>query len=101
MATEADPVVGTWYRHLDKGQEFEVVAVNEDENIVEVQHFDGDVEEFDLEQWYDLDIEPTETPENWSGPYDMGEPDDLAPRDTEMQPEDWEAPTTEVHTDND
>ena len=31
MPTEADPILGNWYRHLDKGQKFWVVALNEDE----------------------------------------------------------------------
>ena len=58
MPTESAPIVGNWYRHLDKGQKFEVVAIDEDARIVETQHFDGDIEEIDLDDWYELDIEP-------------------------------------------
>ena len=92
MAVELDPIVGNWYLHVDKGQEFEVVAVNEAEGTVEVQHFDGDIEQFDLEEWYDLEIEPAEPPENWSGPYDDFDEDDMAPTDDEMSEEDWNRP---------
>ena len=62
MTTEADPIVGNWYQHLDKGQKFEVVAFDKDEGWVEIQYFDGDVDEIDLDAWYELDIEPIEAP---------------------------------------
>ncbi len=29
MDNELDPIVGNWYRHLDKGQIFRVVALDE------------------------------------------------------------------------
>jgi hypothetical protein len=44
-----EPVVGDWYR--SHGQLFEVVAVDDTEGIVEVQHADGDLEEIDLDDW--------------------------------------------------
>jgi hypothetical protein len=44
-----DPIVGDWYR--SHGQLFEVVALDEHERVVEVQHADGDLEEMDLEDW--------------------------------------------------
>jgi hypothetical protein len=44
-----DPVVGNWYR--SHGQLFEVVATDEDEQLIEIQHADGDVEEMDFEDW--------------------------------------------------
>jgi hypothetical protein len=96
MPTEADPVVGNWYQHLDKGQTFSVVALNEDEGLVEVQHFDGDLEEIDSETWYQLDLEPSEEPENWSGPIDVGEIDDLGTEVTDTTGADWNAPLLEL-----
>jgi hypothetical protein len=44
-----EPIVGDWYR--SHGQLFEVVAVDEDEDIIEIQHADGDLEEMDLDDW--------------------------------------------------
>ncbi|HKK05801.1 MAG TPA: DUF6763 family protein [Gammaproteobacteria bacterium] len=70
MPSEVDPIVGHWYMREEGGQEFEVTSVNEAEGVVEVQDIDGDVEEIDLEEWYELEIEPTEPPEEWSGGYD-------------------------------
>lgn len=44
-----DPIVGDWYS--SHGQLFEVVAIDERERVVEVQHADGDLEEIDLDDW--------------------------------------------------
>jgi hypothetical protein len=96
MPTDADPVVGNWYEHLDKGQKFEVVAVDEDNGVVEIQHYDGDLEEVALESWYDMDVELSEPPEDWTGPMDDVETDDLDYTETDMQPEDWAQPTQEA-----
>lgn len=89
MATDADPIVGNWYAHLDKGQRFEVVAVDEDEGTVELQYFDGAVEEVELGEWYELEVEPAEAPEDWTGPVDDVERDDLGYSDTGMEEGDW------------
>ncbi len=97
MSTQADPIVSNWYSHLDKGQEFRVVAFDGDNALVEIQYFDGDLEEFDLESWYQLDIEPTEAPENWSGPVDIAEQDDLGTSVTDTTSSDWAAPLQEQH----
>ena len=70
MDNELDPVVGSWYRDTDKGRLFRVVAFDEDRGIVELQHFDGDFEEIDASDWFDMDIEPAEAPEDWTGPTD-------------------------------
>ena len=92
MSTEADPIVGNWYERLDKGQAFEVVALDEDAGTIEVQYFDGDIEELNLESWYELDVEPSEPPEDWTGAMDDIEVDDLGYTNTEMAREDWSEP---------
>ncbi len=95
MPIEAAPVVSQWYQHLDKGQQFQVTAVDETEGTVEIQHFDGDVEEIELDEWYGLEIEPIEPPEDWTGPVDDVERDDLGYTETDMTGEDWEKPLRE------
>lgn len=95
MLTKTDPLVENWYSHLDKGQKFKVVAFDEDNSLVEIQHFDGDLEEVDLDTWYQLDIEPCEAPENWSGAIDVGEKDDLGTSVTDTPTKDWNAPLEE------
>ena len=44
-----DPIVGDWY--LSYGKLFEVVAIDDDERTLEVQHADGDLEEMDMDDW--------------------------------------------------
>jgi len=97
MKNEADPIVDNWYQHLDKGQAFQVVAVDEDAGTVELQHFDGDVEEIDLDAWYQIPVELIEEPENWSGPFDVGEMDDLTGTEvTDTAVADWTEPLEEI-----
>ena len=68
------PMIGDWYS-LRGGELFEVVAVDEDSSTVEVQYFDGTVEEIELDDWYTQcsagEIEEAEPPEDWSGSVDM------------------------------
>jgi len=102
MTTEADPIVDNWYQHLDKGQKFKVVAIDESEGTVETQHFDGDLEEIDLEAWYMLDIEPIEEPEDWTGPLDDVERDALGSySESGMSGEDWAASMREIKPESD
>jgi hypothetical protein len=61
-----------------------------------MQHFDGDLEEIDRDTWYQLDLEPIEEPENWSGPIDIGEIDDLGTEITDTTGDDWNAPLQEL-----
>ena len=96
MVTEFDPIVGNWYQHLDKGQFFEVVAVDQEGGTVDIQHFDGDLEEVSVEGWYQWDIEPGEAPEDWTGAMDDVVRDDLGYTETEMRQEDWSEPLEEV-----
>lgn len=73
MATP-HPGIGDWYR-LNGGELFEVVAVDEDDGTIEIQYFDGTVEEMDVDdwnaQWEDGALEAAEAPEDWSGSVDV------------------------------
>jgi len=75
------PGIGDWYRHSG-GELFEVVALDEDDGTIEIQYFDGTVEEMDTEdwdaQWADRQIEAAQPPEDWSGSVDVEPTDDAA-----------------------
>jgi len=92
MPNELDARPNQWYSRLDKGQRFLVVGIDEDAGTVEAQHFDGDVEEFSVDEWRQLDIELSEVPENWAGPFDIAEQDDLGTDITDTRSEDWTEP---------
>lgn len=98
MVTEVDPIIGNWYQHLDKGQRFCVVAVDEESGLIEIQYFDGDLEEIECAIWYQINVEPSEEPENWAGALDVGELDDLGTSVTDTDPGDWNAPLVEIRT---
>lgn len=91
MTHEFNPEIGQWYRRFDKGDRFEIVAVDEDAGIVEAQYFDGNIEEFELTDWFLLPIEQIAEPEDWTGPMDDIEPDDLGYSETELGTSDWGA----------
>jgi len=68
------PNIGAWYR-LDSGEAFEVVACDTDDGTIEIQYFDGTVEELDIEDWElhaeERRLEEVEPPEDWSGSFDV------------------------------
>ena len=66
--------MGSWYRRLD-GRTFEVVAVDEEELTVEIQHFDGTIGELDFDLWHGMQLEPAAAPEDYSGSLDLDRPE--------------------------
>lgn len=98
MATENDPMIDTWYFHKDKGQRFVVINIDDADDIIEVQHFDGDLEEISFSDWYDMEIEVSSEPQNWSGATDVGEVDDYGTQITDTQPEEWDEPLEEIRS---
>ena len=67
MGREYEPAAGRWYRDLEEDESFLVLSIDEDAEIIEIQHVDGDIEEVDLDTWAEMDLEPTEQPEGWTG----------------------------------
>lgn len=76
-----EPVVGNWYTHAN-GELFEVVAYDATDESIDIQHFDGSLEEWDLDMWLELQPWIADPPEDWSGSLDITSEDyDL---DTEL-----------------
>ena len=96
MITEADAIVGHWYQHRDKGQKFCVVALDDDQGVIEIQHFDGNIEEIERRHWYSQELDVIDEPENWFGALDIDEPDDLGTSITDTTTADWQAPLKEL-----
>jgi len=101
MTTQEDPLLNEWYRHLNKGQRFQVVSVDNDDGLIEIQYFDGDLEELEQDQWYEMELESTSAPENWAGALDIAEVDDLGTSITDTATEDWNAPLAEISATDD
>ena len=68
------PTIGKWFRRPD-GVLLEVVAVDEDDDTIEIQMFDGTIDEIDAEAWRELFLVEIAAPEDWAGSVDM-DPDD-------------------------
>ena len=73
------PSIGEWFR-ISGGAIFEVVALDEDEGTIDIQYFDGTVEEMDREdwqaQWEEGALEAAEAPEDWTGSVDVERADE-------------------------
>ena len=50
MTNRLPPIVGNWYSHRDKGELFQVVALDELSGTIEIQEFDGGIDEVDVER---------------------------------------------------
>lgn len=79
-----EPVIGNWYRFTE-GEVFEIVALDADDGTVELQYYDGTIEEMELDDWYAScelrEIETAAAPEDWTGSVDLDPSDDDASSD--------------------
>ena len=86
MAIGVLPAVGHWYQNLDQSK-FEVIGLDEDEGVIEIQYFDGELDELEFEVWPQMGLESISPPEDWTGAIDGSEPDDLGFTDLNVQPD--------------
>lgn len=70
MTLQTTPVVGDWYQNTS-GESFEIVAYDVVQGLIEIQYFDGTVEEIDQDSWREQMLMPIEPPEDWSGSLDI------------------------------
>ena len=84
--------VGQWYLRWDKGEIFQVTGCDKQAGTIEIQTFDGDLDEIDDETWRVLPLGLAEPPEDWTGPVDDVEHDDLGYSETHMTGADWAGP---------
>jgi hypothetical protein len=72
--TSPRPAVGAWYQNQE-GDILKVVALDDEEFTVEIQYYDGSIEEYDLDTWEELELLPAEAPEDWAGSLDLSSED--------------------------
>lgn len=94
MATEA-PQIGRWYKELESGALFEVVAWDHRAKTAEVQYVDGEIAEYDAESWAALALAPAAEPEDWRNPFEMSDEDGIDP-DLPFHPQDWNNPLNSI-----
>ena len=88
--TAAELVIGGWYRRPN-GTLFEVVALDEDDATIELQFFDGTIDEIDMDRWPKMMLEAIDAPEDWSGSVDM-DPEDFGNKVSSELPAGWHDP---------
>ena len=66
VSRDYEPVAGQWYENLEEEEQFRVLSVDEDSELVEIEYLDGDIEEVDIEAWHEMDLDRIEEPEGWS-----------------------------------
>jgi len=76
-------MVGEWYLRRDLGEMFQVTGYDERSSTIEIQNFDGSLDEIEEETWRELALRPAEPPKDWTGPLDNVETDDA---DDSVQP---------------
>jgi hypothetical protein len=92
VSRDYEPVRGQWYQNVEEEEQFRVLTVDEDSELVEIEYLDGDIEELDIEAWHEMDLERIEQPEGWS------ESDD---EDDEDDDDDWDDEEDEDDDDDD
>ena len=93
MSRDYEPVAGQWYENLEEEEQFRVLSVDEDSELVEIEYLDGDIEELDLETWHEMDLDKIAEPEGWSesdDEDDSDEDDDWDDDEDEDDDDDWD-----------
>lgn len=75
MVTPLHPIIGNWYRDTRSGDIFEVVALDDAAETVDIQTFDGDIDEMDLATWHASNLETIDPPEDPAGSIDANAED--------------------------
>lgn len=93
------PEIGRWYKTPSEAL-FNVVAIEagaeEGGGTIEIQHFDGSIEEIDRAEWAALLARPVAEPEDCSGALDMGAEADPDAGIGESGGDDWIDPLSIV-----
>lgn len=93
--TGITPQVGCWYKDLQQGNIFEIVAIDEDHDAIEAQLLDGEICEYDMDSWEQMLVESVEEPEDWRTPFELSDDDSRFSDDTFL-PEDWNSPLSQI-----
>jgi hypothetical protein len=68
MARKHPPVIGQWYQEVSPGDaRFQVLAVQQDEDVIVLRHDTGELDELDRQSWKQLVLAEIDPPENQAG----------------------------------
>jgi hypothetical protein len=77
MNSAGRPQVGDWYQNRDDGKLFQVVSVDAASATVQIQSFDGELDSMEADDWEQMPLVVAAAPEDWTGPVDDVELDDV------------------------
>jgi hypothetical protein len=83
--------VGQWYLRRDTRDLFQVVDCDNRSGLVQIQMFDGSIDEVDTDAWRALCPQPVAPPEDWTGPWDSLDAEEIEefPTDGSVDPQEW------------
>ena len=90
VSRDYEPVPGQWYENLEEEEQFRVLSVDEDSELVEIEYLDGDIEELDLEAWHEMDLERIDEPEGWSDDDEESDEDEEWDEEDDEDDDDWD-----------
>jgi len=96
VSRDYEPVASQWYENLEEEEQFRVLSVDEDSELIEIEYLDGDIEELDVEAWHEMDLERIAEPEGWAASQAEEEEDDEDEND-----EDWDEDEDDEDDDED
>lgn len=96
LVVSAHPDIGVWYKSPEIEEIFEVIDVDADNDCVDIQYFNGDIGELDIESWRNMQIIEVAEPEDWSGAYKMSQEDLANYLDDTIRPEKHQNPLAEI-----
>ncbi|MGK2913378.1 MAG: DUF6763 family protein [Porticoccaceae bacterium] len=71
------PRVNQWYQDARDDILFEVVAVDNKEQTIEIQYYDGEVGEIEFDAWREMVLLPAQPPEDWRSAYELNDEEDV------------------------
>ncbi len=101
MSRDFEPVVRQWYENIEENEQFRVIAVDEDAELVEIEYLDGDIEELDMDTWAEFDLEKIAQPEGWSGADLAAAAEDDDDEDEDEEDDDWDEDDDDFDDDED
>jgi len=101
LVVSAPPDVGVWYRSPEMAEIFEVVGIDQDDDCIDIQYFNGDIEELDSATWREIQATEVAEPEDWSGAYKMSQEDLTGYIDEVIHPERHSNPIADLELNSD
>lgn len=93
MAKSQRPLIGNWYYDAQEDQYFEIVAMDTDRGTIEIQYLDGEVGEFERDQWREIDANNVAPPKDAEAAFELM---DEHLYDTSPAPNNWNNPLESI-----